>query len=105
MGAHSTDDLFRHIGHDIECVTYGGKENIAVECTDCNEILLDFDQATPPAASRTCESCGKEVGSRHHCRPMMIDIVADELIIAIQRGYDVDGLVRMAMAHAKTEAR
>ena len=33
--------LENHIGHTIELATYGGKECIAIECTDCNEILYD----------------------------------------------------------------
>ena len=30
-----------HIGHSIELATYGGKQCIALECVDCNEILYD----------------------------------------------------------------
>ena len=33
--------LENHVGHSIELVTYGGKECIAIECEDCNEILYD----------------------------------------------------------------
>lgn len=33
--------LENHIGHSIELATYGGKQCIAIECTDCNEILYD----------------------------------------------------------------
>ena len=33
--------LENHIGHSIELATYGGKECIAIECVDCNEILYD----------------------------------------------------------------
>lgn len=33
--------LENHIGHALELVTYGGKECIAIECVDCNEILYD----------------------------------------------------------------
>jgi len=33
--------LENHIGHSIELATYGGKQCIALECADCNEILYD----------------------------------------------------------------
>lgn len=33
--------LENHIGHSLELATYGGKECIAIECMDCNEILYD----------------------------------------------------------------
>lgn len=55
MGVNSYDDLMRHVGHKIVCVTYGNAphkiddsepicENVAIECEDCNEVLVDFDR-------------------------------------------------------------
>ena len=51
MGVHSGEDLLKHVGHDLACVTYGddlmsGPSNVAVECERCGEVLLDFD--VPP---------------------------------------------------------
>ncbi len=43
MSASTYEQLRNHIGHTIECVEYGGGDNIAVECVDCCEVLLDFD--------------------------------------------------------------
>lgn len=56
MGADSFKELKRHVGHKIVCVTYGtpaekhkGKIifpkiwNVAIECEDCNEVLMDYD--------------------------------------------------------------
>ena len=48
-------ELKRHIGHNIACAGYALKDeqtgkrlteyqNIAIECDDCNEVLIDFDQ-------------------------------------------------------------
>jgi hypothetical protein len=37
------NELSRHVNHDIEIVFYGDKANVAVECLDCGEVLLDFD--------------------------------------------------------------
>ena len=56
MAAHNFDDLIRHVGHNVSVVTYGdtfvgdkgeGRMsrvwNVAVECEDCHEVLIDFD--------------------------------------------------------------
>lgn len=45
MSASCYKDLRAHVGHKLECVTYGDEHNVAIECTDCNEVLLDFDNA------------------------------------------------------------
>lgn len=44
MSAFNFEELKRHIGHKIECVVYGGNQNVALECMDCNEVLLDYDK-------------------------------------------------------------
>lgn len=47
MSAWNYDELKRHIGHTIECVAYGDindPANVAIECTDCNEVLFDYDR-------------------------------------------------------------
>ena len=37
--------LRHHVGHVIECVTYGPNgENVALECLTCDEVLLDYDK-------------------------------------------------------------
>ena len=50
MGISDYKGLSDHVGHKIECVYYGnphGKgDNVALECVDCNEVLMDFDK--PP---------------------------------------------------------
>lgn len=46
VGVHSFEELSQHVGHRLECVTYGDARdthNVAIECLDCNEVLLDFD--------------------------------------------------------------
>lgn len=32
-----------HVGHSLQAVTYGTNWNVSIECTDCNEVLVDFD--------------------------------------------------------------
>ena len=65
MSAHSYEDLSRHIGHDIECVQYGGGANVAIECFDCSEVLLDFDHPEnesprPSTKPSECPYCRAE---------------------------------------------
>lgn len=46
MSALSFGDLIDHEGHAVSVVTYGSDqpENVAIECEDCNEVLLDYDK-------------------------------------------------------------
>lgn len=58
MSVSNYDELLVHSGHQVECVTYGKGDvvvgfdgsthhqetwNVAIECVDCSEVLLDFD--------------------------------------------------------------
>ena len=53
MSAINFKNLRAHIGHNIVCTGYaltdddgdriGEYQNVAIECEDCNEILLDYD--------------------------------------------------------------
>ena len=46
MSVFDFKGLLAHVGHNIECVTYGNGDtvyNVALECTDCNEVRLDID--------------------------------------------------------------
>jgi len=46
MSVNSFNDLKSHVGHDIECVTYGDEDdpaNIALECTTCCVVLVDYN--------------------------------------------------------------
>lgn len=46
MSASTFKELNAHYGHDIEVARYGNKEgiwNVAIECLDCHEVLVDFD--------------------------------------------------------------
>jgi hypothetical protein len=44
MAADSYKELMRHAGHQTEVVTYGNLDNVAVECVDCYEVLMDYDK-------------------------------------------------------------
>jgi len=44
MSVNSFEELEEHVGHHVEVVTYGVDANVAIECEDCGEVLLDFDR-------------------------------------------------------------
>ena len=39
------ESLKAHLGHRVVVVSYGNPDvwNVAVECENCNEVLLDYD--------------------------------------------------------------
>lgn len=43
MSVHDYKSLRVHAGHKIVCVVYGEEHNVSIECQDCNEVLLDFE--------------------------------------------------------------
>ena len=43
MSVINYEELKKHLGHKIVCVEYG-KQNMSIECENCNEVLLDFDK-------------------------------------------------------------
>lgn len=53
MSITNFDELMVHVGHNLECVTYGlprrPEANVAVECVACSVVLLDFDNPAPAA--------------------------------------------------------
>ena len=51
MSVNSFEELRHHVGHKIVCVVYGDNNikgkvemNCAIECEDCNTVLIDFDK-------------------------------------------------------------
>ncbi len=72
MSVNSYEELRAHIGHSVEVVCYGKKgfapANVAIECMDCCEILMNFDRPAPELKKKkasvqrhkTCEDCGEE---------------------------------------------
>ncbi len=47
----NVEKMIAHVGHDIECVTYGrpGETavNVSIECIDCAEVIIDADIEIP----------------------------------------------------------
>ena len=42
----SYDKMLKHVGHKIVVAYYGEMpkpQNIAIECEDCHEVLIDYD--------------------------------------------------------------
>jgi hypothetical protein len=43
MSAQNYNDLAEHFGHPLHIAIYGDQTNVAIECEECDEVLLDFD--------------------------------------------------------------
>jgi formylmethanofuran dehydrogenase subunit E len=56
MSATDYADLSRHIGHQVEVVAYADI-NVAIECEECNEVLMDFDREEDKSELTYCEEC------------------------------------------------
>ena len=52
MSASGFSDLQPHVGHSVEVVAYSGHDGppwgVAIECEECNVVLLDFDEGDEP---------------------------------------------------------
>ena len=47
MGTWNFPMLMEHVGHKLECVTYGNPvQNVALECVTCSEVLFDYDSCS-----------------------------------------------------------
>lgn len=55
MSVQNYTELLAHKGHDIKIHTYYD-ENVAIECNDCFEVLLDFDNEIEEVVC-ACEVC------------------------------------------------
>ena len=43
MASANYEELNAHIGHSVVVANYA-TENVAIECEDCSEVLIDFDR-------------------------------------------------------------
>ena len=46
MSVQNYAELASHLHHPVRVVVYEGA-NAAIECAECNEVLLDFDNQSP----------------------------------------------------------
>ena len=95
MPINNFDDLIRHRGHNIQCVTYGTPErNVAVECEDCNEVLLNFDKNGDKEKSYVVtEVCKDDLREAFRGKAKMrkiIDELTDEQMQRIARKMEDD---------------
>lgn len=44
MAVFDYQGLLSHVGHSFECVVYGDKQNVALACNDCHEVIIDFNR-------------------------------------------------------------
>jgi hypothetical protein len=72
MSATDFNDLIRHEEHEITIATYLDIDlntiNVAIECMDCHEVLLDFDKDAyePCEAHADCGDCLEYQGPCEH---------------------------------------
>lgn len=69
MSVNNFAELLAHAGHKVSVNTYGDKSdpvNVAVECFDCQEVLVDYDKECEyhtwvlwtDQKLNECEECG-----------------------------------------------
>lgn len=49
MAEYDPEELRSHAGHEVKCIAYGDPDdpsNVAVECTDCEEVILEAGEGT-----------------------------------------------------------
>lgn len=59
MAVFDYQGLLAHVGHSFECVVYGDKQNVALACNDCHEVIIDFDRpdfGNAPSVEEIAES-------------------------------------------------
>lgn len=65
MGVWDFGSLRPHAYHKVVCVVYGvlnkDEKNVAIECHDCHEVLLDFDRGEVPGT----EEIAVQHGDKH----------------------------------------
>lgn len=44
MSVLSAIEVATHIGHEVEVVSYANGQNVAIECVDCSEVIVDFEE-------------------------------------------------------------
>ena len=62
MAVSNYNELKAHIGHEIDLVYYGPRNDpvsVAIECNDCSEVLLDFDKPEEDYANRKIRNAGE----------------------------------------------
>ena len=96
---YTQDDLRNHIGHKIVCVRYGQGEvlNVALECEDCNVVLVDFDNGDT-ISKELADDAGKTIAHIWHVNDIMLrarerhvnlsDQQCLEILQLIDRGLD-----------------
>lgn len=47
MAVSKFEELFPHVGHELECVSLNNDAQAGIECLDCNLLLIAFNKGTP----------------------------------------------------------
>jgi hypothetical protein len=56
--------LAAHVGHEVEVVTYGTL-NVAIECLDCGEVIVDEDRYPESTDESLCPAESQENRTDH----------------------------------------
>lgn len=58
MSVYNYKELREHLGHNVTVAMYGDDVNVSIECEDCNEVLVSYDneeETTSPEESKPFE--------------------------------------------------
>jgi hypothetical protein len=89
MGVHDFDTLMEHVGHAVEVVPYGpyhDEVNVAIECTDCGEVLVDFDKYPEETHSFTVAITDEDLKNLGLSTDVPLDALVKEMEEYFQEG-------------------
>ena len=96
MSVSNFEELSVHVGHDIHCVHYtneDGPVNVALECWDCNEVLLDFDKDESHWGYGDGDDSGEDIVNHpsHYCDGGIETI---DYITLIKAPFDIGNAIK-----------
>jgi len=92
MGIHSFKELLAHAGHETTIATYGSPDdpaNIAIECTTCSEVLVDFDNPGDEKLQKNRRGVRKVNGVEED--EVFVDTVGGEKLVFSSYRADPEG--------------
>lgn len=105
----SWQEINKHKGHSIEFNTYGDHESYVIECCECGEIIVDFEQ--PPEIDIEKKLSAAEFPEDWFDGTVIDCLLRDaseinnggfvaQLAFLQQRGFDIDKLIKEAADEA-----
>ncbi len=108
MSASCYDDLKAHVGHKVAVVQYGDGANVAIECTRCHEVLLDFDREPEDEVPETPDEIQfarllEEAQQAGAFTPEIVDVMAAEMDLPIGQVHELLDRARLTWEAAKAK--